>query len=69
MWDERAPIHVRSEFYDLDGLRVGQDALRGFEIDEVADVSGTGGGTGTVFRLPDERSRVPLLYSLRAVRD
>jgi SAM-dependent methyltransferase len=31
--------------------------------------NGTGDGSGTVFRLPDGRSRVPLLYSLRAARD
>jgi SAM-dependent methyltransferase len=40
MWDERVPIHLGSDFYDLDGFKVSQDALRGFEIDEVGDVTG-----------------------------
>jgi SAM-dependent methyltransferase len=40
MWDERVPIHLGSNFYDLDGFRVSQDALRGFEVDEVGEVSG-----------------------------
>lgn len=40
MWDERVPIHLRSDFYDVNGFRVSQDALRGFETDEVGEVSG-----------------------------
>ena len=40
MWDERVPIHLESDFYNLDGFRVSQDALRGFEIDEVGEVNG-----------------------------
>jgi SAM-dependent methyltransferase len=40
MWDERVPIHLRSDFYDLSGFRVSPDQLRGFEIDEVGEVSG-----------------------------
>ncbi|MFC9394170.1 class I SAM-dependent methyltransferase [Streptomyces sp. NPDC057027] len=39
-WDERVPIHVASEFYDLDTFRAGKDALRDFELAEVGDVSG-----------------------------
>lgn len=39
MWDERVPIHAESDFYDLESFRVSQDALRGFEIDEVGDVT------------------------------
>ncbi len=42
-WDERAPIHVASEFYDLRRLpRRPRRAttLRPFEIDEVGDVAG-----------------------------
>jgi hypothetical protein len=54
MWDERVPIHLRSDFYDVDSFRTSQDALRGFEIDEVGDAAGT--------------PRAPLLFSLRAVR-
>ncbi|MFF2567807.1 class I SAM-dependent methyltransferase [Streptomyces sp. NPDC101191] len=39
-WDERVPLHVASEFYDLDAFRAGKDALRDFELAEVGDVSG-----------------------------
>ncbi|WP_329021632.1 class I SAM-dependent methyltransferase [Streptomyces sp. NBC_00690] len=39
-WDERVPLHVASEFYDLDGVRAGKEALRDFEIAEVGDVDG-----------------------------
>lgn len=34
------PIHLASDFYDLNSFRVTQDALRSFEIDEVGEVSG-----------------------------
>ncbi|MFC5186406.1 class I SAM-dependent methyltransferase [Actinomadura harenae] len=40
LWDERVPIHLGSEFYDLAGFRAGADTLRDFEIAEVGDVSG-----------------------------
>ncbi|WOX23029.1 class I SAM-dependent methyltransferase [Streptomyces solicathayae] len=39
-WDERVPIHVASDFYDLASFRDGKEALRDFEIDEVGDVTG-----------------------------
>ncbi|MFH8513708.1 class I SAM-dependent methyltransferase [Streptomyces gelaticus] len=39
-WDERVPIHARSDFYDLDSFRAGKDALRDFELAEVGDVTG-----------------------------
>ncbi|MEU5404078.1 methyltransferase domain-containing protein [Streptomyces sp. NPDC005963] len=39
-WDERVPLHVASEFYDLDGFRAGKEVLRDFEIAEVGDVGG-----------------------------
>jgi SAM-dependent methyltransferase len=41
-WDERAPIHTGSDFYDLEGFLAEPDAthLRPFEIDEVGDVAG-----------------------------
>jgi hypothetical protein len=40
LWDERVPIHLRSDFCDLNSFRASQDALRGFEIGEVGDVDG-----------------------------
>jgi 2-polyprenyl-3-methyl-5-hydroxy-6-metoxy-1,4-benzoquinol methylase len=39
-WDERVPIHVASDFYDVDGFKAGATALRPFELEEVGDVSG-----------------------------
>ena len=39
-WDERAPLHVTSEFYDLAGFRAGGSTLRAIEVEEVGDVAG-----------------------------
>jgi SAM-dependent methyltransferase len=39
-WDERAPHHVASRFYDVDGFRAGRSDLRQFEVDELGDVAG-----------------------------
>ena len=33
MWDERVPIHVGSEFYDVEGFLAGANTLRQFELD------------------------------------
>ncbi len=38
-WDERVPIHVASEFYDVEGFRAGGSSLRPFEVEEVGDVA------------------------------
>ncbi len=40
MWDERVPIHVASEFYDVEGFLAGRSALREFELAELGDVRG-----------------------------
>ncbi|MEU7044679.1 class I SAM-dependent methyltransferase [Streptomyces varsoviensis] len=40
MWDERVPIHIGSDYYDLDSFRREPDSLRGFEVEEVGDVTG-----------------------------
>src|SRR4051812_30558900 len=34
-WDERAPSHADSEFYDLEEFRKGRDTLRPFEAEEL----------------------------------
>ena len=39
-WDERVPLHVASEFYDVEGFLAGGDSLRPFEVEEVGDVAG-----------------------------
>jgi SAM-dependent methyltransferase len=41
-WDERAPIHSASDFYDLEGFLADPTLthLRAFELDEVGDVAG-----------------------------
>jgi SAM-dependent methyltransferase len=40
MWDERVPIHVESDFYDVEGFLAGATTLRPFEIEELPDVEG-----------------------------
>ena len=40
MWDERVPLHVGSDFYDVDSFRAGTTSLKPFEIEEVGDVNG-----------------------------
>lgn len=39
-WDERVPLHVASDFYDVEGFKAGANTLRPFELEEVGDVSG-----------------------------
>jgi 2-polyprenyl-3-methyl-5-hydroxy-6-metoxy-1,4-benzoquinol methylase len=39
-WDERVPLHVASDFYDVAGFKEGANTLRPFEVDEVGDVAG-----------------------------
>ena len=31
-WDERVPIHVSGEFYDVAAFKTGQERLRPFEL-------------------------------------
>jgi SAM-dependent methyltransferase len=40
MWDERVPVHVDSDFYDVAGFRAGGQTLREFEPAETGDVTG-----------------------------
>ncbi|MFI0449907.1 class I SAM-dependent methyltransferase [Actinomadura sp. 6N118] len=40
LWDERVPIHVASDFYDVAGFRAGASSLRDFEPAEMGDVTG-----------------------------
>jgi SAM-dependent methyltransferase len=39
-WNERVPLHVASDFYDVEGFKAGRTTLRPFELEEVGDVSG-----------------------------
>ena len=39
-WDERAPHHVTSGFYDVAGFRAGRSDLREFEVEELGVVAG-----------------------------
>ncbi len=39
-WDERVPIHVSGEFYDVEGFKAGAECLRPFEPVEIGDVAG-----------------------------
>ncbi|MGH2556308.1 MAG: class I SAM-dependent methyltransferase, partial [Actinomycetota bacterium] len=40
LWNEWAPIHERSAFYDVPAFKRGESRLKDFEIEEVGDVSG-----------------------------
>ncbi len=37
-WQEAAPLHADSEFYDLDAVRSGRDAMRPYEVAEIGEV-------------------------------
>ena len=38
-WDERAAVHVESDFYGVDRFLAGHTPLRGYEIEEAGDVA------------------------------
>jgi SAM-dependent methyltransferase len=40
MWDERAPIHLRSQAYDVEGFKAGRLSLRPHEIEDLKGVAG-----------------------------
>jgi SAM-dependent methyltransferase len=40
MWDERVPIHVASEFYDVGGFKAGEPQVQPFEVDELGPLGG-----------------------------
>lgn len=40
MWDERVPIHYRSDFYGVEAFRAGEGRLRSTELAELGDVRG-----------------------------
>mgnify|MGYP006289716447 FL=1 len=39
-WDERVPLHARSDFYDVEGFKAGRISLMPLEREELGDVSG-----------------------------
>jgi SAM-dependent methyltransferase len=39
-WDERVPIHVESDFYDVAGFKAGRSGLRAVDIEALGDVRG-----------------------------
>ena len=39
-WDEVAPLHAASDYYDVASFRAGKSPLHSIELDEVGDVSG-----------------------------
>ncbi len=39
-WDERVPIHVASDFYDVDGFKAGAPAVQPFEVEELGALGG-----------------------------
>jgi SAM-dependent methyltransferase len=39
-WDERVPLHLASDFYDIDSFVAGRSSLRAFEMAELGSVDG-----------------------------
>src|SRR5262249_29088742 len=39
-WDELAPLHFRSAFYDVEGFKAGRSSLPSLDVEEVGDVGG-----------------------------
>jgi SAM-dependent methyltransferase len=39
-WDDRVPVHLASEYYDLEGFAAGASSLRPFEAAEAGEVAG-----------------------------
>jgi SAM-dependent methyltransferase len=39
-WDDRVPVHLASDLYDLAGFRAGRDSLSPFELADAGDVTG-----------------------------
>jgi SAM-dependent methyltransferase len=40
LWDDRVPIHVASQFYDVAGFKAGRPAIEPFEVDELGPLGG-----------------------------
>ena len=40
LWDRWTAVHERSEYYDLEAFRAGEERLTAFEVAEVGDVAG-----------------------------
>lgn len=40
LWNERTPIHVKSDMYAVDEFKKGKNSLRSIEMEELEDVSG-----------------------------
>ena len=39
-WNERVPVHAKSDFYHLNGFKGGKSSLNSIELEEVGDVAG-----------------------------
>jgi SAM-dependent methyltransferase len=40
IWDEKAPLHLRSALYDVESFKSGRPSLKPHEIEDLADVAG-----------------------------
>ncbi len=40
LWDAKTPVHLRSDFYQMDSFLKGKNSLKNIELDELGDVSG-----------------------------
>jgi SAM-dependent methyltransferase len=77
MWDERVPIHVQSQFYDVGGFKAGRPALEPFEVEELGPLGGLrlahlqchfGLDTLDLVRLHPDLEAVGLDFSEQAIR-
>lgn len=39
-WNNRTDVHIKSDFYDMDGFMYGKSSLKSIELDLLGDVSG-----------------------------
>jgi hypothetical protein len=73
MWEERVPIHVDSDFYDVERFLAGATTLRPFEIEELPEPCSPAGRSSSasrdIYRLPQGMPSMPLMYSRRATLD
>ena len=76
LWDERVPLHVASEFYDVGGFKAGRPQIQPFEVDELGALGGLrlahlqchfGLDTLDLVRMHPTLEAVGLDFSVRAV--
>ncbi|HAV40441.1 MAG TPA: SAM-dependent methyltransferase, partial [Aquificaceae bacterium] len=39
-WNKKVSVHIKSDFYDVEGFKSGKTSLNKFELEELGDVKG-----------------------------